>query len=107
MPRLQFFQGLFDSWNVVWEDTRSKKVGADFERKLFHLSTGRYDAKNAEDQGRFLEFLGSRIVFLIDWNRARKGSGVSSRTRTVSACSVGVPNRRSAMSRSSISAGRN
>ena len=72
MPRLQFFQGLFDSWNVVWEDTRSKKVGADFEKKLFHLSTGRYDAKDAEDQGRFLEFLGSRIVFLIDWNRARK-----------------------------------
>ena len=72
MPRLQFFQGLFDSWNVVWEDTRSKKVGADFEKKLFHLSTGRYEAKDKGDQERFLEFLGSRIVFLIDWNRARK-----------------------------------
>jgi uncharacterized protein Yka (UPF0111/DUF47 family) len=72
MPRLQFFQGLFDSWKVVWEDTRSKKAGADFEKKLYHLSTGHYYSVDGDDQGRFLEFLGSRIVFLIDWNRARK-----------------------------------
>ena len=72
MPRLQFFHGLFDSWDVVWEDTLSKKVEEDFEKKLYHLSTGLYNAEDDKDQERFLEFLGSRIVFLIDWNRARK-----------------------------------
>ncbi len=72
MPRLQFFQGLFDSWNVIWEDTRSRKGDEDFEKKLYHLSTGSYYAKDEEEQRKFLEFLGSRIVFLIDWNRARK-----------------------------------
>ena len=72
MPRLQFFQGLFDSWNMTWEDTRSRKGDEDFEKKLYHLSLGSYHAKDEEEQRKFLEFLGSRIVFLIDWNRARK-----------------------------------
>jgi uncharacterized protein Yka (UPF0111/DUF47 family) len=72
MPRLQFFQGLFDSWNVKWEDTRSRKGDEDFEKKLYHLSTGYFYAKDVEEQRKFLEFFGSRIVFLIDWNRARK-----------------------------------
>jgi uncharacterized protein Yka (UPF0111/DUF47 family) len=72
MPRLQFFQGLFDSWNMTWEDTRSRKGDENFEKKLFHLSMGSYHTKDEEEQRRFLEFLGSRIVFLIDWNRARK-----------------------------------
>ncbi|MEI6292701.1 MAG: hypothetical protein WCP36_03400 [Methanomicrobiales archaeon] len=72
MPRLQFFQGLFESWNMVWDDTRSRKGDASFEKRLFHLSTGSFLAKDEEEQRNFLEFLGSRIVFLIDWNRARK-----------------------------------
>ena len=33
---------------------------------------GSYHTKDEEEQRKFLEFLGSRIVFLIDWNRARK-----------------------------------
>lgn len=72
MPRLQFFQALFDSWDVNWEDTRSRKGDENFEKRLFHLSIGSYHAKDEEEQREFLEFLGSRIVFLIDWNRARK-----------------------------------
>jgi len=72
MPRLQFFQGLFDSWNMMWEDTRSRKGDENFEKRIFHLSIGSYPAKDEEEQREFLEFLGSRIVFLIDWNRARK-----------------------------------
>ena len=34
--------------------------------------TGRYVAADGGAVERFLEFLGSRIVFLIDWNKARK-----------------------------------
>jgi hypothetical protein len=39
---------------------------------VYHLSTGTYSAQDAKDLGDFLTHLGSRIVFLIDWNRARK-----------------------------------
>jgi hypothetical protein len=72
MPRLQFFQGLFETQGMMWEDTLSKKAGDQFESRIYHLSVGRYNAKNLEDLERFLTFLGSRLVFLIDWNRARK-----------------------------------
>ena len=38
----------------------------------FYLATGRIEAADAEACRAYLEFLGSRLVFLIDWNRARK-----------------------------------
>jgi len=72
MPRLQFFQALFEGKGVVWGDTLSKKSAPSFEKKIYHLSTGTYTASGDEDLARFLEFTGSRLVFLIDWNRARK-----------------------------------
>jgi hypothetical protein len=72
MPRLQFFQGLFEAQGMVWEDTLSKNAGDQFEAKIYHLSVGRYKAGTRDDLEGFLTFLGSRLVFLIDWNRARK-----------------------------------
>ncbi|VVB90866.1 Uncharacterised protein [uncultured archaeon] len=72
MPRLKFFQSLFDTWDVKWEDALSKRVGDQFEKEVYHLSTGRYTARDFPDLEAFLTHLGSRIVFLIDWNRARK-----------------------------------
>src|SRR5690606_6504473 len=72
MPRLQFFQALFDEQGMTWEDTLSKNSGDQFEAKIYHLSVGTYRAGSREDLERFLKFLGSRLVFLIDWNRARK-----------------------------------
>lgn len=72
MQRLQFFQGLFENRKVSWGDTLSKKGAATFEKKIYHLSTGTYTASGKEELAGFLEFTGSRLVFLIDWNRARK-----------------------------------
>ncbi|HOT04304.1 MAG TPA: hypothetical protein PK069_09005 [Methanolinea sp.] len=72
MPRLQFFQGLFEGRRVRWADTLSKKGAATFEKKIYHLSTGTYTAQDDDDLAQFLSFAGSRLVFLIDWNRARK-----------------------------------
>ena len=72
MPRVQFFHSLFSPWKVLWEDTLSKKGAEDFEKKMYHLSVGIYQAGGRDDLLSFLEFLGSRLVFLIDWNRARK-----------------------------------
>jgi uncharacterized protein Yka (UPF0111/DUF47 family) len=38
----------------------------------FYLATASMTATNAEECRSYLGFLGSRLVFLIDWNRARK-----------------------------------
>ena len=71
LQRLLFFQGLFERYEVRWEDTRSRR-DASIGEELYHLSLGRFDAEDREGLEAFLAFLGSRIVFLIDWNRARK-----------------------------------
>jgi uncharacterized protein Yka (UPF0111/DUF47 family) len=69
--RLEFFQSLFDAFDVRWEgaDTRSSRK---FETGSYILTTGTYEAEDVDDLERFLEHLGSRIVFLIDWNHMRK-----------------------------------
>ena len=72
MPRLQFFQSLFEDRGVLWQDTLSRKGGDRFEAKIYHLSVGQYPAQDRTDLAGFLACLGSRLVFLIDWNRARK-----------------------------------
>lgn len=72
MPRLQFFQGLFDGWKVKWKDTVSKTADPRFEQDVYHLSVGTFHAQDAGELKRFLDHLGSRIVYMIDWNRARK-----------------------------------
>lgn len=72
MQRLEFFLSLFDTWKVSWQDTRSRRGSSQFEKQMYHLSVGTYTAKDFDDLCAFLTHLGSRIVFLIDWNRARK-----------------------------------
>ena len=72
LPRLLFLRGLLDKWSVKWNDTVSKQGASGFEKDVYHLSVGRFRAKDREEQKRFLDYLGSRLVFLIDWNRARK-----------------------------------
>jgi uncharacterized protein Yka (UPF0111/DUF47 family) len=72
MSRLLFFHSLFEKHRLKWEDTLSRRGGDKFESGLYHLSVGRFSAKDREELKSFLGFLGSRLVFLIDWNRARK-----------------------------------
>ncbi len=72
LRRLLFFQSLFEGTGISWEDTVSRVAGEKFEDDLYHLTVGRFRAKNREELKNFLALLGSRIVFLIDWNRARK-----------------------------------
>ena len=71
LQRLLFFQGLFKHYDVRWEDTRSR-CDAAIGEDLYHLCMGRFDAEDRDGLEAFLAFMGSRIVFLIDWNRARK-----------------------------------
>jgi hypothetical protein len=70
-PRAKFFISLFDGKGVAWQGL-CEQHEARLAEDGFYLLEGCY---RSEDEGaidRFLEFLGSRIVFLIDWNKARK-----------------------------------
>ena len=71
LPRLQFFQGLFKNKGVIWEDTRARQDSA-MESGVYHLGLGQIRLTSTQALRDFLQFLGSRLVFLIDWNRARK-----------------------------------
>jgi uncharacterized protein Yka (UPF0111/DUF47 family) len=71
IERALFFQSLFDRFAVEWRDTVSKRPSAPGE-ELYHLCLGTYAARSPEDLLTYLDHLGSRLVFLIDWNRARK-----------------------------------
>jgi uncharacterized protein Yka (UPF0111/DUF47 family) len=67
--RLAFFQDMLKPRAVNWEGERTATLAAG---ALFYLATGTLQTTNTEDCRAYLEFLGSRLVFLIDWNRARK-----------------------------------
>lgn len=71
IQRLMFFQSLFEHWAVHWEDTLSRTDRA-MEDGVYHLCIGRFSANSEAGLSDYLAFLGSRLVFLIDWNRARK-----------------------------------
>jgi uncharacterized protein Yka (UPF0111/DUF47 family) len=71
LARLLFFQGMFAEWRVKWGEVHSRTDQA-FEGGVYHLCVGSYAARNKGDLKRYLAHLGSRLVFLIDWNRARK-----------------------------------
>jgi uncharacterized protein Yka (UPF0111/DUF47 family) len=64
--RGQFFQDLFEPLGMQWT-VRTATGPSGFETRIARSTTG--DVGELESQ---LTFLGSRLVFLIDWNRARK-----------------------------------
>lgn len=67
--RLAFFQDMLKPRGLAWEKDRTAVLAAGAP---FYLATGRVETADAEACRDGLEFLGSRLVFLIDWNRARK-----------------------------------
>jgi len=71
LQRLLFLQELLHPHPVEWQDTRLVQ-DRQMEDGLYHVAIGRYACADPGRLAGFLEFLGSRIVFLIDWNRARK-----------------------------------
>ena len=72
LQRLHFFQGLFSPFPVRWSDTVSRTPDKKFETPVYHLSIGTFTTSDDKEARDFLTHAGSRIVFLIDWNRARK-----------------------------------
>ncbi|HBG05812.1 MAG: hypothetical protein A2075_03270 [Geobacteraceae bacterium GWC2_58_44] len=71
LPRLLFFQNMFARWQVDWGEVLSRTDRA-FESGVYHLCLGTFAARDKAELKRYLAQLGSRLVFLIDWNRARK-----------------------------------
>jgi uncharacterized protein Yka (UPF0111/DUF47 family) len=70
--RLVFFERLFESYNVDWQDTLSRELGEESKEDRYFLCVGSFVAESEEQLCKYLQFLGSRLVFLIDWNKARK-----------------------------------
>ncbi len=69
--RAEFFIALFAGKNVVWSPLAQRRAQG-FESDTFLLLTGHLSATDTSSLEDFLEFLGSRLVFLIDCNKARK-----------------------------------
>lgn len=72
VERLQFLRALLDRFAVAWTDPNSNRVAGLAGGAPFFLSTGVFEAKDLKQLLAYLDYLGSRLVFLIDWNRARK-----------------------------------
>lgn len=76
LPRLRFLQMLCAETGMDWKDVRSRQAAGIGDIDLFYLTSGEFTAADADGLDAFLERLGSRIVFLIDWNKARKRLGL-------------------------------
>jgi uncharacterized protein Yka (UPF0111/DUF47 family) len=69
--RAKFFISLFAGWKLAFSPLAEDSAGPGQDQAFF-LVTGTYQADAEASLDRMLEFLASRIVFLIDWNKARK-----------------------------------
>ena len=72
LPRAKFFTGMFRDFDVKWSGLERKSVAGLAEGGVFYLINGRYPSETAESRNAFLEAIGASLVFLIDWNKARK-----------------------------------
>ncbi|MFI5011260.1 MAG: hypothetical protein ACHQAY_02830 [Hyphomicrobiales bacterium] len=72
LPRAKFFTGLFRKFPVEWSGLDRQKAEGLGNQGVFYLVTGRYQAENDEARDGFVEAIGTCLVFLIDWNKARK-----------------------------------
>ncbi len=70
--RAQFLRDMLWRFAVSWRAEQSQHIATLAAGEPFTLCTGRFEAKDETELRAYLEFLGSRLVFLIDWNRARK-----------------------------------
>ena len=70
--RARFFTDMLSGFPVRWSGLEQKKAKELGDQGAFYLVTGHYDAETRERRHAFLEMIGAALVFLIDWNKARK-----------------------------------
>lgn len=72
LPRAKFFTALLRDFPVDWKGLDRKSAEGLGDDGVFYLVSGRLAAADGEKRDDFLETLGASLVFLIDWNKARK-----------------------------------
>lgn len=70
--RLTFLQSLLAPFPIEWSAASSGTLLVSPAGSGYLVTMGRFQAADTAALERYLAFLSSRIVFLIDWNRARK-----------------------------------
>ena len=70
--RAKFFIRLFDAYAASWSGL-DRRTGAGLaDENAFVLVTGQFHGADLQARDEFLAALGAALVFLIDWNKARK-----------------------------------
>jgi uncharacterized protein Yka (UPF0111/DUF47 family) len=72
LARAKFFTGLLRNFPVQWSGLERNSAAGLGDDEAFYLVTGRCPADNDKPRDTFLEAIGASLVFLIDWNKARK-----------------------------------
>jgi uncharacterized protein Yka (UPF0111/DUF47 family) len=72
LARAKFFTGLLHEFPVQWSGLDRKSAEGLGNDGVFYLVIGTYRAAGAKQRHAFLEAVGATLVFLIDWNKARK-----------------------------------
>ncbi|MCA1458749.1 hypothetical protein I6F35_37230 [Bradyrhizobium sp. BRP22] len=72
LARAKFFISLFDKFEAKWSGLDRHSASGLGEDNAFFLVTGQFEAASAADRNEFLAAVGAALVFLIDWNKARK-----------------------------------
>jgi len=70
--RFSFFQALLSEVGATWSATRSAQTAGLNQDQAYLLGTARFAAADEAALRAALTAIGARIVYLIDWNRARK-----------------------------------
>jgi len=72
LARAKFFISLFDKFEATWSGLDRHTAAGLGEDNSFYLVTGQLQTSHAADRNEFLAAVGGALVFLIDWNKARK-----------------------------------
>lgn len=72
LARAEFFRGLFEAFPVHWSGLDRKHADGLGDEGVFYLISGRLETASGEQRDAFLAATGAALVFLIDWNKARK-----------------------------------
>ncbi|WP_029002536.1 hypothetical protein [Azorhizobium doebereinerae] len=72
LARAKFFTGLLRDAPLAWSGLDRKSAAGLADDGVFYLVTGRCETDDPAVRDAVLEALGANLVFLIDWNKARK-----------------------------------
>jgi uncharacterized protein Yka (UPF0111/DUF47 family) len=71
-PRFEFFQAMLSDLGGTWSTVEPRVTAGLNAGDSYYVATASFDAADEPAMERALEGIGASLVFLIDWNRARK-----------------------------------